>query len=115
MLAGDRASNQCRRYESVLSDLVKDRIPQYRGIPEQDGDGEQQSEKMNIVVPANTIIDPDTVMVLSLYANLADATMLAAGWFGEFACVALHVRMVEYIVIRVGRQTLGVVWVCDGG
>lgn len=41
-----------------------------------------------MVVSTNAVVDPDTMVVGFLNAGSTDATVFAAGWFGELAGMA---------------------------
>ena len=71
-----------------------------------------------IVALANTVVYPDTVVVVSSHTAFAGPAMLTPSRLGEVACGTLNARVKEYTVIGVDLQSASVIvpgdhpWVC---
>lgn len=76
--------------------------------------GNKQVEP-EIVVAADAIVDPDTVMVLSLDTSLAEGTVFGAGGLGELTGATEVAWMEETIIIGVGADGRLMVLVCNVG
>lgn len=74
-----------------MSDLdlhIEDLVAQVGAIGQQEGEREHEGEEIDVVVPADAVVDPDAVVVGLLDAGAADTAVLAAGGFGEAAGAA---------------------------
>lgn len=116
---------------SELDLHIEDLVAQVGAIGQQEGEREHQREEIDVVVPADAVVDPDAVVVGLLHAGAADAAVFAACRFGELAGpaglggewggwrdVARGVEVVgaveDGVVVRVPFQGRGVVGAGDG-
>ena len=76
-------------------------MPQPSPIKQQTLNSHQQRIEPDVVVPSHAIVDPDTVMILLLYAHFTDRAMFRAGGFCEVACGAEIAGVEERVVVGV--------------
>jgi hypothetical protein len=62
---------------------------------------EEEKQKPPIVLDADTLVDPDAMMIELLYAVVADATMLRSCRLIDLACFALYSLCIHHTVIWV--------------
>lgn len=84
-------------------------MAQKRAIDQQDRQGQQQTQKVMIVVRAHAINQPYTVVVLSSNTRLAETAMLAPCWFNKFACWAIASRVEDDPVVGITGHLLRMV------
>ena len=51
---------------------------------------EEKAQEVSIVIEADTLIDPDTMVIELLHAMIADGAMLGASWFLMHAGPTFH-------------------------
>jgi hypothetical protein len=66
-----------------------------------------------IVALANTVVYPDTVVVLSSHTNFAGPAMFAPGRLREVTCGTFDARMKEHTVIGVYLQSMSMIFPSD--
>ncbi len=79
-------------------------IPQDTAVDEESSGGDEQEEEIDMVVPADAVVDPDTVVVLSLDAGAAEGAVFAACGLGVLACRAEVAGVEEEVVVRVREE-----------
>lgn len=79
-------------------------VAETAAVGEEDGDGDEKQEEVEMVVAADTVVDPDTVVVLALDAGAAEGAVFAAGRFGVVAGRAEVAWVEEDVVVGVSCQ-----------
>lgn len=62
--------------------------------------GADKAEEESIVAPSHTVVDPDTMMVQSLYTVVADSAMITARWSPDVASLAVFDRYIHGSSLR---------------
>jgi hypothetical protein len=68
---------------------------------------------MAIIRSADAIIEPDTMMILSSDASLANTAMFASCWLQEVAGSTSAARMEDGIIVRIQMHVLFMVLCCN--
>ena len=70
-------------------------------VDSQKRSAKHESEEVAVVPPADAVVEPDAVMVLSLDTIIAYSAVVAARWTPDIACLAVFGRNLE-CTIRCG-------------
>lgn len=102
------------RDEDLLEDCVKDFDASKCAVAKEAGCRDEQSDEVAVVVQADTVVDPDTVVVLALYAGFADGAVFAAGWFGTLGAGSTTLMgVIKRVVVRIAFKSCWVRFFCD--
>lgn len=73
--------------------------PCYESICTEPGVQEQKCEKVLVIFKADTLIDPNTVVVKLLDAHVAQTAVLTASCFVKLTSSTLHFRLIHDVVV----------------
>ena len=62
---------------------VEDSMAKVDGVEEHERDAEEESNEVDVVVPADAIVEPDAMMVGFCNAGFTNVTVFGTGGFGE--------------------------------
>ena len=106
-----RCGFAARAHRELPHEVAPHERPAERGaVDQQESDGDEQEQEIEVIVAADAVVDPDAVVVGFLDAGATQRAVLRARRFGDVACAAEIAGVVEEVVVGIGVQGGVVGW-----